>query len=121
VHRVRTHKRRHKRVRHVAATPKVHAHVPRVAHVKGASVVKIRDVPTAAAVTNSSDPTRRPLVIAGLGLSALLFLLVLMIPATAVRFTLPGRVLMDHQLDLVLMGVAVLLLTAVLFAVTGTG
>jgi hypothetical protein len=117
VHRVRTHthKRLHKRTRRVVTTPKVHAHV------KGASVVKINDVPTAAAATNSSDAARRSLVIAGLGLSALLFVLVLAIPATGARFTAPGRVLMDHQLDLVLVGAAVLILTALLFAVTGTG
>jgi hypothetical protein len=115
VRRVRTHTQPHERLRHVVTKPKVNAHV------KGASVVKINNVPTAAAATNPPDATRRPLVIVGLGLSALLFMLVLAIPATGARFTATGRVLMDHQLGLVLMGAAVLVLTALLFAATGTG
>ena len=115
VHRVRRHKRQHKHVRPVITTPKVHAQV------KGASVVKINHSPTAAVAATASDATRRSLVIAGIAIAALLFLLVVTIPATGARFTAPGRVLMDHQLDLVLMGVAVLLLTAALLAITGTG
>jgi hypothetical protein len=47
-----------------------------------------------------------------------MFLLVVTVPATAARFTPPGRALMDHQTDLVLIGVALLLLTALLFYVT---
>ena len=112
VHHARAHKRRHERPQ---PAPKVHAQV------KDASVVKINGVPTAAVTTNASDALRRSLVIAGIGIAALLFLLVLAVPATAVRFTPPGRVLMDHQTDLVLVGVAILLLTALLFAVTGNG
>ena len=112
VHHARAHKRRQKPA---AVAPKVRAQV------KHASVVKINGVPTAAVATNPSDAIRRSLVIAGIGLAALLFLLVLAVPASAARFTPPGRVLMDHQTDLVLIGVAVLLLTALLFAVTGNG
>jgi hypothetical protein len=116
VPRARTHKRRHKRPQPAAVAPKVHAQV------KHASVLKINGVPTAAVTTaNASDAIRRSLVIAGIGVAALLFLLVLTVPATAARFTPPGRVLMDHQTDLVLVGLAILLLTALLFAVTGTG
>jgi hypothetical protein len=116
VHDARAHKRPHKRVQHVVPKPKVEAQV------KDASVVKINGAPTAAVTTaDASDAIRRSLVIAGFGLAALLFLLVLAVPATAARFTPPGRVLMDHQTDLVLVGVAVLLLTALVFAVTGNG
>jgi outer membrane biosynthesis protein TonB len=115
VHHARAQTRRHKRVLHVVTTPKVQAHV------KQASVVKINGVPTAAATTNASDAIRRSLVIAGIGLAALLFLLVLAVPATAARFTPPGRVLMDHQTDLVLVGVAILLVTALLFGITANG
>jgi hypothetical protein len=108
--------RAHKRPQPAAVVPKVHAQV------KHASGVKIDGVPTAAVTTASaSDAIRRSLVIAGIGAAALLFLLVLAVPATAARFTPPGRVLMDHQTDLVLVGVAILLLTALLFAVTGNG
>ena len=91
------------------------------AQVKHESVVKINGVPTAAVTTDASDAIRRSLVIAGIGLAALLFLLVLAVPATAARFTPPGRVLMDHQTDFVLVGVAILLLTALVFALTGNG
>jgi hypothetical protein len=115
VHHVRRHKRRHKAAQPVVTTPKVKAQV------KDASVVHINAVPTAAAATSASDALRRSLIIAGIGLAALLFLLVLAVPVTAARFTPPGRVLMDHQTDLVLVGVAILVLTALLFAVTGTG
>jgi hypothetical protein len=115
VHHARAHKARHKRVEHVVTTPKVKTHV------KQASVVKINGVPTAAVTTSASDAIRRSLVIAGIGLAALLFLLVLAVPATAARFTPPGRVLMDHQTDLVLVGVAILLVTALLFGITANG
>ena len=107
--------RRHKRAKRAAVTPKVHAQV------KHASVVHIVGVPTAAVATNGSDAARRSLVIAGIGLAAILFLLVVTVPASAARFTPPGRVLMDHQTDLVLAGIAILLLSALLFAFTGNG
>ena len=78
--------------------------------------------PTAAVTTPPrSDSLRRALVMAGIGFAALLFLIVVTVPATGVRFTAPGRVVIDHQTDLVVVGVATLLLTALLFAVTGGG
>jgi outer membrane biosynthesis protein TonB len=111
VHRARPHKRAHKRPKPVAVAPKVH-------QVKHAAVVQVAAVPTAD-TTAGGDAVRRSITIAGVGLAAILFLLVLAVPATAARFTPPGRVLMDHQTDLLLVGIAVLLLTALLFAVTG--
>jgi hypothetical protein len=113
VHHAPKHKRRHKRAKPVVVQPKVHAPV------KHASVVNIAGLPAASVATNEGDALRRSLVITGMGLAALLFFLVVFVPATAVRFTPPGRVLMDHQTDLVLVGVAILLLTALLFSVTG--
>jgi hypothetical protein len=110
-HHARKHKRQHKRAKPVVTKPND-------AQVKDASVVHIGGVPTAAVATNGSDALRRSLVIAGIGLAALLFLLVVTVPATAARYTPPGRVLMDHQTDLVLVGVGLLLLTALLFYVT---
>lgn len=104
--------KRHRRARQVAPSPKPQAQV------KPESVVKINGVPTAAVTTNASDAVQRSLIITGMGLAALLFLLVFAVPATGARFTPPGRVLMDHQTDLVLAGVAILALTALLFAVT---
>ncbi len=72
----------------------------------------------AALAPADDDAARRVVVIVGLGFAALLFFLALVVPATAVRFTVPGRTLMDHQTDVVLAGVATLALTAILFAVT---
>jgi len=84
------------------------------------SVVNVAGV-TATVGTNQVDAVQRAFVISGIGLAALMFLLVVSVPATAMRFTAAGRVVMDHQTDLVLSGIGLLLLTALLFAVTGTG
>jgi len=107
---------RHRRWKHVVAKP-----LPQPKPQVAPTVRRIQTGAEAAALTTNGDGIRRGLVIAGVGLAALLFLLVVTIPATAARFTAPGRVVMDHQTDLVLAGVATLLLTALLFAVTGTG
>lgn len=72
----------------------------------------------AAVAPAAKDGARRVLVIVGLAFAAFLFFLAVTVPATAVRFTAAGRVLMDHQTDVVLAGVGTLLLTAILFAVT---
>jgi hypothetical protein len=100
--------------------PKPPVVAPKVPVVKHTAVVHVSAVPTAA-TTSTGDSVRRSLTIAGVGLAALLFLLVVAVPSTAARFTPPGRVLMDHQTDVVLVGIAVLLVTALLFAVTGYG
>jgi hypothetical protein len=113
VHHVRKHKAAKPKAKPAVTQPKVQANV------KGASVVNVAAVPAASVATNETDALRRSLVITGIGLSALLFLLVVAVPSTAARFTPPGRVLMDHQLDLVLVGIALLLLTALLFALAG--
>jgi len=83
--------------------------------------VHVAGVPAAAVAVSGSDVVRSPLVIFGIALAAMLFLLVVTVPSTAARFTPPGRVLMDHQTHVVLVGAAVLLLTGLLFAVTGNG
>lgn len=113
VHHAPKHKRRHKRAKPVVVRPKVHAQV------KHTSAVHIAGVPTATVATNETDALQRSLVITGMGLASLLFFLVVFVPATAARFTPPGRVLMDHQTDLLLVGVAILLLTGLLLSVSG--
>lgn len=111
--------KRHKtRAKHITPAPKPKPK-PK-AQVEGASVVKIAGV-SATVETNQPNTARRAFVISGIGLAALLFLLVVSIPATAMRFTAAGRVVMDHQTDLVLAGIGTLLLTALLFAITGIG
>jgi len=87
--------------------------------VKGAAVERVQLPPASVLASTQEDTVRRGLVIAGLGLAALLFLLVVAVPASSARSTLPGRLVMDHETDLVLAGVTMLLLTALLFAVTG--
>lgn len=91
--------------------------------VKRPRIVHITAVPAAAAVTTAtaSDALRRSAVIAGFGLAALLFLIVVALPSTGARFTPPGRLLMDHQTHVVIIGAALLLLTALVFAVAGQG
>lgn len=109
-------KRHKKKVKPVAAAPKPK---PTTSRVEPTKTVQISGVPTAASVPgNGADAARRGLVIGGIGIAALLFLLVVAIPATAIRFSAPGRVVMDHQTDLVLSGIGMLLLTALLFLVT---
>jgi hypothetical protein len=84
-----------------------------------AAVVPVSRVPVAATITTSDgDAARRAVVISGLAIAALLFFLVTAASATALRFTAPGRAVLDRQTDLVLSGVAMLLLTAVVFLVT---
>ena len=107
---------RHRRRKHVVAKP-----LPQPKPQPVPTIAPIQTGAETAAIPTSGDGVRRSLVIAGVGLAALLFLLVVTIPATAARFTAPGRVVMDHQTDLVLAGVATLLLTALLLAVTGNG
>lgn len=72
-------------------------------------------------VTPARDSPRRGFVIAGIGLAALLFLLVVAVPSSAARFTTAGRAVVDHQSGLVLAGVVTLFLTALFFALTRTG
>jgi hypothetical protein len=112
------HKRHKKKVKQVAVAPKPKA--PVKAQVKGANVVRVAGVPAAAVTTNQGDQARKTAVIGATTLAALIFLLVVTVPATRARFTGPGRMVMDHQTDLVLAGVTVLVLAAIVFALTGS-
>jgi hypothetical protein len=61
------------------------------------------------------------LFIAGLTFASLLFLLAAAVPSTAVRFTPVGRVVLDHQQDFVLVGIASLVITVFVYVLTGHG
>jgi len=109
-------KRKHVRPQtHVVTTPEP------AAAVAPAPLPHLQIGAKTAAVTSSGSPIRRVLVIIGLAITAFFFALVAAVPATEARFTVAGRVVMNHQTDLVLAGVATLLLTAMLFLVTGRG
>jgi hypothetical protein len=98
------------RVTQVIAAPK-----PTPQRATKPHVARIHIGPQTAAVTPSTDE-ERSLVIAGLAVAVLLFLLVVAVPSTGARFTAPGRVVMGHQIDLVLAGAADLLVTGIVFA-----
>jgi hypothetical protein len=61
------------------------------------------------------------LFVAGVSFAALLFLLAAMVPGTPVRFTPIGRVVIDHQQDFVLVGLAAFLITVFTYLLTGHG
>jgi hypothetical protein len=61
------------------------------------------------------------LFIAGVTFAALLFLLAAAVPGTSVRFTPVGRVVLEHQQDLVLVGVAAFIITVFVYILTGHG
>jgi hypothetical protein len=61
------------------------------------------------------------LFVGGVSFAALLFLLAAMVPGTPVRFTPVGRVVIDHQQDFVLVGLAAFLITVFIYLLTGHG
>jgi hypothetical protein len=61
------------------------------------------------------------LFIAGVSFAALLFLLAAAVPGTAVRFTPVGRVVIDHQQDLVVVGLGAFVITVFVYVLTGHG
>ena len=83
--------------------------------VKAASVFHI--APESASIS-SRDTDRRAFVIAGLVVASLLLLIPIALPAMGARFTSVGRAVREHQTDLLLAGIALLLETAVVFLLT---
>ena len=61
------------------------------------------------------------LFIAGVTFAALLFLLAAAVPGTPARFTPVGRVVFEHQQDLVLVGLAAFIITVFVYVITGHG
>jgi hypothetical protein len=75
-----------------------------------------------AAAGSGGDPAiTRILFIAGVSFAALLFLLAATVPGTAARFTPVGRVVIEHQQDFVLVGVAAFMITVFVYLLTGHG
>jgi hypothetical protein len=61
------------------------------------------------------------LFIAGVTFAALLFLVAAAVPGTPARFTPVGRVVFEHQQDLVLVGLAAFVITVFVYVITGHG
>lgn len=61
------------------------------------------------------------LFIAGVTFAGLLFLLAAAVPGTPARFTPVGRVVFEHQQDLVLVGLASFVITVFIYVLTGHG
>jgi hypothetical protein len=61
------------------------------------------------------------LFIGGVSFAAFLFLLAAALPGTPARFTPVGRVVIDHQQDLVLVGLAAFVITIFVYVLTGHG
>jgi len=69
-----------------------------------------------------ADPAiTRILFVAGVSFAALLFLLAATVPGTPARFTPVGRIVIEHQQDFVLVGVAAFAITVFVYLLTGHG
>jgi cytoskeletal protein RodZ len=82
-------------------------------------------VPVGARQTRSSGSgdhaVTSVLFIAGVTFAGLLFLLAAAVPGTPVRFTPVGRIVFEHQQDLVLVGLAAFIITVFVYLLTGHG
>lgn len=71
---------------------------------------------------SGADPAiTRILFVAGVSFAALLFLLAATVPGTPARFTPVGRIVIEHQQDFVLVGVAAFAITVFVYLLTGHG
>jgi hypothetical protein len=75
----------------------------------------------AASQANGEAMVTSVLFIAGVSFAALLFLLAATVPGTPARFTPVGRVVIEHQQDFVLVGVAAFVITVFIYILTGHG
>jgi hypothetical protein len=71
--------------------------------------------------TSGDTALTQVLFIAGVTFASMLFLLAAAVPGTAVRFTPVGRVVLAHQQDFVLVGIASLVITVFVYVLTGHG
>jgi hypothetical protein len=113
------------RVKHRArpAAPRARAVVPKVTPARTSPrIPRIEVGPQTGAVTPpANDGVRRQLIIAALAVASLLFFLIVAVPSTAARATAAGRMVRAHDFDLLLAGLAALVLAAILLAVTEMG
>jgi hypothetical protein len=111
-------KRHHKQAKKPAVTTAVPAETPEPSVI--IPVVPLGARRTAPPVGGQSMVTS-VLFVAGVSFAALLFLLAAMVPGTPVQFTPVGRVVIEHQQDFVLVGVAAFLITVFGYVLTGHG
>ncbi len=77
---------------------------------------------TALASPATSGNVARIFLLAGFALGALLVTVAVVIPAGATRFTLPGgRAVIEHHVDLALLGIALAVLTGLVYALDTAG
>ena len=110
-------KRQHKK----AATPAVTTTVPVSRTPAPALVVPVQVGARRGPSTGGNATLTSVLFIAGVSLAALLFLIAATLPGTPARFTPVGRVMVDHQQDLVLVGLAAFVITIFVYILTGHG
>jgi hypothetical protein len=117
---------------HVVQKPKRHhkkANKPAVTTTAATATTSLPSVLIPVPVAAKRAPSRANgeamltsvLFIAGVGFAALLFLLAATVPGTPARFTPVGRVVIEHQQDFVLVGVAAFVITVFVYILTGHG
>jgi outer membrane biosynthesis protein TonB len=111
--------RKHKKVRKPAP---VTTSVPELTTPNPAAIVPVAvGARRAISRTRGDAAVTSILFIGGVGFAALLFLLAAAVPGTRARFTPVGRVVIDHQQDLVLVGLAAFVITIFVYVLTGHG
>jgi hypothetical protein len=113
-------RRRHRHVKQSAVPRAVEApHSPDPVKV-GVAGTRVERTAIAFSAPTGHDAAAVFLLV-GLLFGALLLTMVILVPASAARFTLPGRVVIQHQLDLAILGLAMMMLTLLVYALGTTG
>ena len=112
-HKVRKHKVRTHKKAVVTTTPTETTPAP-------ASVIPPA-IPVRQVTRSGNAAVASTLFIAGVTFAALLFLLAAAVPGTSARFTPVGRVVIEHQQELVLVGVGSFVITVFVYLITGHG
>jgi hypothetical protein len=115
---VRKPKRQHKKATKPAVTTTVPTETARLPSVLIPVPLGARSTPTRA---DGEGMVTSVLFIGGVSFAALLFLLAATVPGTPARFTPVGRVVIEHQQDFVVVGVAAFVITVFVYILTGHG